>query len=54
LNQLKTALKLMGVYRLVIEEVQDARAMTNYTRWIEAVLVNETEEQVYVTFIASE
>jgi hypothetical protein len=50
LNRLKTALKLMGVYRLVIEEVQDARAMTNYTRWIEAVLVNETEDQVYVTF----
>jgi plasmid replication initiation protein len=50
LDRLKTALKLMGVYRLVIEEVQDARAMTNYTRWIEAVLVNETEDQVYVTF----
>jgi hypothetical protein len=30
LNRLKTALKLMGVYRLVIEEVQDARAMTSY------------------------
>jgi hypothetical protein len=50
LNRLKSVLKLMGLYRLVIEEVQDARAMTNYTRWIEALLVNETEEQVYVTF----
>jgi hypothetical protein len=38
----------MSVYRLVIKEIQDARAMTNYTRWIEAVLVNETEDQVYL------
>ena len=38
LNQLKTALKLMSIYRLVIEEVQDARAITSYTRWIEALI----------------
>ena len=50
LNRLKTALKLMGVYPLVIEEVQDSRAITSYTRWIEALQVNEAEDQVYVTF----
>jgi hypothetical protein len=34
LSRLKTALKLMGVYRLVIEEVEEARAITSYTRWV--------------------
>jgi hypothetical protein len=50
LNRLKMALGLIGAYRLVIEEVEDARAITSYTRWVEAVLVNESEGQVYVTF----
>lgn len=49
LNQLKTALRLMGTYRLVIEQVEEARAITSYTRWLEAVLVNEPDDQVYVT-----
>jgi plasmid replication initiation protein len=40
----------MGVYRLVIEEVEEARAITSYTRWVEAVLVDGAEDQVYVTF----
>jgi hypothetical protein len=42
-------LGLMGTYRLVVEEVEEARAITSYTRWVEAVLVNESEDQVYVT-----
>lgn len=39
----------MGNYRLAIEEVEEGRAITSYTRWVEAVLVNEAEDQVYVT-----
>jgi hypothetical protein len=50
LNRLKTALRLMSTYRLVIEAVEKGRAITSHTRWVEAVLVNEAQDQVYVTF----
>ena len=48
---LKPALRLMGRYRLKIEEVIDGRAVTSYTRWVDAVEVRGAEnEQVCVTF----
>jgi hypothetical protein len=37
--QLKPALRLMMAYRLVIEEVTGAEAVTSYTRWLECVQV---------------
>jgi plasmid replication initiation protein len=48
---LKPALRLMTLYRLKIEEVLDGRAITCYTRWVDAVEVmgDETQE-VYLTF----
>jgi plasmid replication initiation protein len=48
---LKRALRLMTWYRLKIEEVLDGRAVTSYTRWVDAVQVmgGETQE-VYLTF----
>src|ERR1700724_2706266 len=36
-NVLKHALRLMSVYRLVVEEVKDAEVTTSYTRWVEAL-----------------
>jgi plasmid replication initiation protein len=48
---LKPALRLMTRYRLKIEEVIDGRAVTSYTRWVDAVQVGAAEnEQVCVTF----
>jgi hypothetical protein len=50
-NVLKHALRLMSVYRLVVEEVKDAEVTTSYTRWVEAIQVREAEKQeVYLTF----
>jgi hypothetical protein len=36
-NRLKPALRLMSDYRLVIEEIKEAKAITSYTRWVDAV-----------------
>jgi plasmid replication initiation protein len=48
---LKPALRLMTWYRLVIEEIKDAKVTTSYTRWLDAVQVRGAEnQQVYVTF----
>jgi hypothetical protein len=48
---LKPALRLMTRYRLKIEEVIDGRAVTSYTRWVDAVQVGAAEnEQVCVSF----
>ena len=41
----------MTLYRLKIEEVLDGRAVTSYTRWVDAVQMRGAQEQkVYVTF----
>jgi hypothetical protein len=41
----------MTLYRLKIEEVLDGRAVTSYTRWVDAVQVQGSEDQeVYLTF----
>ena len=41
----------MSDYRLVIEEIKDAKVITSYTRWVDAVQVRGTENQeVYLTF----
>ena len=48
---LKPALRLMARYRLKVEEVLDGRAVTSYTRWVDAVQVMGAENQeVYLTF----
>jgi hypothetical protein len=48
---LKPALRLMKLYRLAIEEIQDGQAVTRYTRWIDAVEVRGAQEQeVYLSF----
>jgi plasmid replication initiation protein len=48
---LRPALRLLTRYRLVIEEIKDARVMTNYTRWLDAVQLSGAENQeVYVSF----
>jgi plasmid replication initiation protein len=48
---LKPALRLMRNYRLAIEEIRDSQAITSYTRWVDAVQVNGTEnKEVYLTF----
>ena len=50
-KMLKPALRLMTWYRLKIEEVIDGRAVTSYTRWVDAVQVGAAEnEQVCVSF----
>jgi hypothetical protein len=50
-NRLKPALRLMSDYRLVIEEIKDAKVITSYTRWVDAVQVRGAENQeVYLTF----
>ena len=50
-NLLKPALRLMRNYRLAIEEIRDGQAITSYTRWVDAVQVNGTEnKEVYLTF----
>jgi hypothetical protein len=48
---LKPALRLMTFYRLMIEEINDSQAVTNYTRWVDAVELRGAEKQeVYLTF----
>ena len=48
---LKPALRLMKLYRLAIDEIQDGQAVTRYTRWIDAVEVRGAQEQeVYLSF----
>jgi Initiator Replication protein len=48
---LKPALQLMNVYRLRIDEIKADAVITNYTRWLEAVIVKGTDNQeLYVTF----
>jgi hypothetical protein len=50
-NLLKPALRLMSAYRLVIDEIKDAKAVRSYTRWVDAVQVRGAENhEVYVTF----
>jgi plasmid replication initiation protein len=50
-NLLKPALRLMSDYRLVIDEIKDAKALRSYTRWVDSVEVRGGEnEEVYVTF----
>ncbi len=44
-NLLKSALRLMTSYRLVIEEIRDGRPVKIYTRWIESVEVRKPETQ---------
>ena len=47
----KPALRLMKLYRLAIDEIQDGQAVTRYTRWIDAVEVRGAQEQeVYLSF----
>jgi hypothetical protein len=47
----KAALRLMTLYRLKIEEVLNGRAVTSYTRWVDAVQVQGSEDQeIYLTF----
>src|SRR5215469_3452735 len=48
---LERALRLMKLYRLTIDEIQDGQAITRYTRWIDAVEVRGAEEQeIYLSF----
>ena len=47
---LKPALQLMSGYRLQIEEITDDKAVTSYTRWVEAVQVVGENQDVYLTF----
>jgi hypothetical protein len=42
-NRLKPALRLMSDYRLVIEEIKEAKAITSYTRWVDAVQARGVE-----------
>ena len=44
-KRLKPALRLMTWYRLVIEEINDAAVITNYTRWVDSVQVRGAENQ---------
>jgi plasmid replication initiation protein len=44
----KPALRLMSVYRLVIEEITENAVTTSFTRWLDSVQVRGAE--VYVTF----
>jgi plasmid replication initiation protein len=48
---LKPALRLAVNYRLVIEEIIGSKAITSYTRWVDAVQVCGTENpEVYFAF----
>jgi plasmid replication initiation protein len=50
-KMLKPALRLMTYYRLKIEVVLAGRAVTSYTRWVDAVQVMGGEiQEVYLTF----
>jgi hypothetical protein len=44
-NLLKPALRLMTNYRLVIEEIEDGKVISSYTRWVDAVEVRGGESQ---------
>ncbi len=46
---LKPALRLMSVYRIKIEEVDDTGVAMIYTRWIESVQVRGENQNVFVT-----
>jgi Initiator Replication protein len=46
---LKPALRLMSVYRIKIEEVDDTGVAVIYTRWIESVQVRGEDQNVFVT-----
>src|SRR6478672_7495993 len=47
----KPALRLATNYRLVIEEIKESAVITNYTRWVDSVLVREVEDpEIYITF----
>ena len=42
---------LMSAYRLVIEEIEDGKLISSYTRWVDAVHTNGTDNPgVYLTF----
>jgi hypothetical protein len=43
---LKPVLKLMSFYRGGIDEIKEDAVVTSYTRWLEAVIVKGTENQV--------
>jgi hypothetical protein len=48
---LKPALRLAVNYRLVIEEIKGSQAIINYTRWVDSVQVQGTENpEVYLSF----
>src|SRR5262249_584915 len=48
---LRPALRLMKLYRLAIDEIQDGQAVTRYTRWINAVEGRGAQQQeVYLSF----
>jgi Initiator Replication protein len=50
-NLLKPALRLMGDYRLRIDEIMGAEVVTSYTRWLESVQARGAENpEVYLTF----
>jgi plasmid replication initiation protein len=46
---LKPALRLMSIYRLAIEEIDNVEVATVYTRWIESVQVRGKDRNVFVT-----
>ena len=35
----------MSDYRLVIEEIKEAKAITSYTRWVDAMQVRGAEDK---------
>jgi plasmid replication initiation protein len=50
-KMLKPALRLMTYYRLKIVEVLNGRAVTSYTRWVDAVqMMGDEPQEVYLTF----
>jgi hypothetical protein len=42
---LKPALRLMNIYRLRIDEIKGDAVVSSYTRWLESVIVQGTENQ---------
>jgi hypothetical protein len=44
---LKPALRLMANYRLVIEEIEDGKVISSYTRWVDAVQVRGREARKF-------
>ena len=50
-NMLKPALRLMGDYRLRIDEIKGDAVLTIYTRWLESVQARRTvNQEVYLSF----